>query len=168
MKWVVLWAAVATAGCSSHVVVRDLDVPRPPPASPAKVDLRVDMSANNAQGEAVALETGLQRELAEAGFECLAGNMVLTAEIILLHRGNTFANSFFGMGIGADYADVRVRVSDPMGAPHMSFVVRGVVVDKRYRELNEVLHRFVAKRIVEEIATAGRRTPTEPPKQDPN
>lgn len=152
MKWVLALTGVLIAGCSSSVDVREMNVSKAPSASPAKVTIEVDKSRHSDAAEA--LENGLNREFQKIGYEVVAGNLVLRAEIIALHRGSTFWNVAVGMGAGADFADARVRVSDGTGNVLMSFVIRGTVEDKRYRELDEVLDKFVAKRIAKEIKKA--------------
>ena len=72
----------------------------------------------------------------------------------MLSRGSTEANVIIGLGAGKDYADVRVDLCNKSGQSLMSFVVHGSVIDKRYRQLDEVLYNYVADRIVREIKSA--------------
>ena len=153
----VLMAVVGTAaGCSSSVQVNEVKIDEAPAASPAKVVIEVDLTKNNEQGEAVTLENGLKREFRSAGYEVLPGNLTVRCEIVELHRGSTVANVLIGLGAGGDHADIRVQVVDSSGSQRMSFLVRGSVHDKRYRELHEVIGQYVAHRIVEEVTKACR------------
>lgn len=142
--------------CSSTVSVSNMSVLQAPPAATTKVAVSVDKTKNNDQGEAVALENGLIREFKNAGYELAASGLSVQAEITEISRGSTVANVLIGMGAGADRADVAVRVSDAAGKQLIAFVVRGKVVDKKYRELSGVLNAYVSQAIVSEIKKASR------------
>lgn len=116
----------------------------------------VDQSNNNERGEALTLQNGLVRELRSAGYRVGEGGLSVTARIREVGRGNTFANVAGGMGAGSDHVDVDVEVADEAGKQLMAFTVRGKAVDKRYRELSEVLAEDVPRKIREEIQSASR------------
>lgn len=147
--------ALATA-CSSTANVKSIRVASAPPVSATTFAVSVDQSKNNDRGEALTLENGLRREFRSAGYQVGDGGLSVTAQIREIDRGNTFANVAGGMGAGSDHVDVDVQVTDRAGRPLMAFSVRGTAVDKRYRDLSEVLTEDVPRRIREEIQNASR------------
>ena len=151
-----LLACILASGCSSTVKVRNRSVVQAPPVGVTKAVVLVNKARNNDQGEATALENGLLREFRNAGYEASSGGLMVSAEITEIERGSTVANVLIGMGAGSDHADVSVLVDDATGKRLMSFVVRGKVVDKRYRELGGVLAEYVPQAILREIREASR------------
>jgi hypothetical protein len=147
--------ALATA-CSSTANVRSIHVASAPPASPTKLAVSVDQSKNNDRGEALALQNGLLREFRSAGYEAGEGGLSVTAQIKEVDRGSTLANVAVGMGAGNDHVDVDVQVSDHDGKQLMAFTVRGTAVDKRYRNLTDVLNEDLPRKIRKEIQSASR------------
>lgn len=127
-------------GCSSTVDVKGVKINQTPEFSKQVVDLQVDLTRNNQRQEAVALDTGLRTQLVKAGYRIEPGNLKMMVAITDLGIKET--------------ADVDVKVDDSKGQNVMSFSVSAAVVDRRYRDLNEVLQKFVAKQIVKELKKA--------------
>lgn len=157
LRLVVLLASCALAtACSSTANVKSIHVASAPPASATTFAVSVDQSKNNDRGEALTLQNGLLREFRSAGYQVGEGGLSVTAQIREVDRGNTFANVAGGMGAGSDHVDVDVQVKDGAGKQLMAFTVRGTAVDKRYRDLSEVLTEDLPRKIREEIQSASR------------
>ena len=138
MKTYLALSLVVVAGCSSTVDVKNVRASSSPDFSIQSVDLLVDTTRNNERQEASALETGLRIQLGKAGYRIEQGHLKLLVAITALGIKET--------------ADVSVQVLDSRGSEVMTFSVNAAVVDRRYRDLNEVLQKFVAKEIVKQLA----------------
>lgn len=140
-----------TAACSSTASVQSVRTTTPPPAATRTLAVSVDKDANDERGEATTLERALVNELRGAGYRMGEGGLRVRARVVHVHRGSTIVNVTSGLGSGSDSADVAVRVEDPAGKELLAFVVRGRAVDKRYRDLHQVLAEDVPRAIREQL-----------------
>lgn len=144
-------AAISSGGCASTASVHDVVRTHSLETSRRDLVLTIDKTQHNERGEATALENGLARELARAGYRVGNQGLVVHAKVTDVRRGNDVANAMVGLGAGQDTVDVAVRVVEPNGKQVVAFSVRGAAVDKRYSDLNEVLAEDVPKRIVQQL-----------------
>ena len=142
--------AFSVVGCSSSATTSGVVVQSPAPKT-NKVSIRVEKSTNDTRGESSALENGLIREFRGAGYEVGQAGTVIHASLARVERGSTIANVVVGLGVGSDDADVVVRVEDASGRPLLSFLVRASAVDKKYRQLDQVLSEEVPRKIRQEL-----------------
>jgi hypothetical protein len=148
--FVVVAALGLMPGCSSSVRASPIVAQSPTPRT-NKITLLVDKSTNDVRGESTALENGLIREFRTAGYEVGQAGLVVHASLVDVERGSTIANVIGGLGMGSDHADVAVRVEDASGRPLLAFSLRATAIDKRYRQLDQVLSEDVPRKIREEL-----------------
>ena len=140
----------SVVGCSSSATTsRVVAQARTPKTN--KVSIRIEKSTNDVRGESTALENGLIREFRGAGYEVGQAGIVIHVSLVGIQRGTTIANVVVGMGVGSDDADVAVRVEDATGRVLLSFSVHASAVDKRYRQLDQVLAEEVPRKIRQEL-----------------
>ena len=140
----------SVVGCSSSATTsRVVAQARTPKTN--KVSIRIEKSTNDVRGESTALENGLIREFRSAGYEVGEAGIVIHVSLVGIERGTTIANVVVGMGVGSDDADVAVRVEDATGRVLLSFSVHASAVDKRYRQLDQVLAEEVPRKIRQEL-----------------
>ncbi len=140
----------SVVGCSSSATTSRVVAQAPTPKT-NKVSIRVEKSTHDVRGESTALENGLIREFRGAGYEVGQAGIVIHVSLVGIERGTTIANVVVGMGVGRDDADVAVRVEDATGRVLLSFSVHASAVDKRYRQLDQVLSEEVPRKIRQEL-----------------
>lgn len=140
----------ALGGCSSSATTRNVVAQSPTPRT-NKLSIRVEKSTNDVRGESTALENGLIREFRSAGYDVGEPGIVVRASLGRIERGSTIVNVVGGLGMGSDEADVAVLVEDAGGRPLLSFVVHAHAIDKRYRQLDQVLSEEVPRKIRQQL-----------------